>query len=559
MRAKLPAGRLEVVFFSLFLVVALCAAAPKGLAAEELGLDECIARALENNYGLKAVREQRSAAEQGVTMARADLLPALNVSGSYSLQDRPDIFVFEPDVLAPGIPPEEVDISAENKETYEATVSIVQPLFTGGRLLSSYQKSKRLSEQSAYRMGREKTVVIFDVTKAFYQAIKEKTYIRTLGKAIRAKKERLRVLRERYREGYVLQDAVLDVENDLSAAELELFKTQNSRDLALSRLKMLLGWPDDEPLSVRGGPANMTVRASLDEVKQSALNNRADLKAAQAHLRSMSEDVDIAKSQYYPSISLEGSYTTQKETNVTRPEVWKVTGNLEWTVFQWNRTTAAVRRARSLRNEQLHRYEQMKRDVLLEAESAWRALRERIREVQHLEHATKIAETQYSLAETRYSERTIQLADLLEREAALIQAYNDYLISVMNLDIDLAHLEAVTSSSAEAWITKEEPYEPEEWPTEEHSARPTGKRDGAALKNGALSGRTIGIQFGAFKSPDRARALKERLLKTLDAKEVTILAQNGFFKVRAMGFAGKREALETLSATGLKGLIIVNR
>src|SRR5512139_2538449 len=218
---------------------------PPRVHSSELTLQKCIDMALENNSGLKASKTELISSAEDVNISHAGLLPSLKLKGAYTLRDKSDAFITRADVFAPGIPPVDVEQSLENQTFYGASLILDQPLFTGGQLTHALSKSKILGEEVIYRVERQRKLLEFNVKKAFYGALKEQLYRKTLEKIVESKRERLRVVHELQKEGYIQQDDVLIAETDLAAAELELFKVKNGEDLALSKLKLLIYLKED--------------------------------------------------------------------------------------------------------------------------------------------------------------------------------------------------------------------------------------------------------------------------------------------------------------------------
>ncbi len=268
--------------------------------------------------------------------------------------------------------PSDVELSADNQETYGVAFSIEQPVFTGMRLTHSYKKSQKLNEEARYDLERKKRLLVFEVKKVFHEVLKEQLYTGILEKILDAKKEGFRVIQERNKEGYVRKEDLFIAENDLAASELEVFKARNRAETALSNLKRLIYCRDDENLMLKGEPLNSFFTAPLHEVKEFALSNREDLKMSSARAQAAGSDIIIARGGFLPQVSLEGKYMMQKETNVTRPEQWMLSLQLDWSLFEWNRTKAEVSKAKALMQKQQYEHEDLTKRIIFQAEEAWR-------------------------------------------------------------------------------------------------------------------------------------------------------------------------------------------
>lgn len=446
--------RLILVFVSLLSFAA-------NAYAIELTLNECVALALQNNGRLKAFDMGVSASREDVNVARTGFFPALKLRSNYTVLDKSDVISFKQNTFGTGIPPSDIDLSANNREMYGLSLSLEQSLFTGGQLTHSLAKSKMHNEEAHHNFERQKKLLIFEVKRAFHESLKEQLHTEILKKAAGFKKERLRALQERQTEGYAQQEDILVAETDLSATDLDLYKVKNRADFALSRLKRLIYTPqDDSELRLKGEPVKGLLNVTLQEITEVALKNRDDLKMSSARLRAAGEDIGIAASDFYPQASLQGRYTVQKETTIARPEIWMFIAQLDWSLFEWNKTRSEVRKAKAINQRLKYEHEELIKAVALEAEDAWRTVRENEKEVEFKEKRLKTFEYRYERTMDRYAEGAVKLADLLEMEAELIRSYNEYLIAINNLDVSVANLETNASALQEGWFSIVDIYRP---------------------------------------------------------------------------------------------------
>lgn len=442
----------------LLLIVLLLVLSGVSSQGAELTLDDCVRMAKEHNGRLKSVRMDIRTADEDVRIADAKRLPALKFEGQYSLIDRPVDFTVRANSFGPGIPPQEVDLSTGDRDFYALGLYIEQPLYTGGNLTHSLMKSRISREGTRHDVERQEKLLVYDVKAAFHNALKAKLVTEVLEKAIAAKQERLRVIKELHQEGHAQIVDILQMESDLSSAELDLFKAQNNAGLALSRLKRLIYYDGKDELVLKGSPVNAVLNASLAELTTAAIENRDDLKAALARVRAAGEDIEIARSGFYPKASLEGRYTRQEDTEIARPDVWTLTARLNWTLFDWNSTEAEVNKARLAKEKLRYENEELVKEIALQVEEAWTAVKESEKEVTVREQKVKTAEYKYSQGMKKYAEGVAKMADLLEMEYDLTRAFNEYLVAVNNLDIAIALLESLSSAKRQDWFTPEAMY-----------------------------------------------------------------------------------------------------
>jgi outer membrane protein len=587
---------------SFLMVFMLCCSASRAFGLE-VTLQESVDRALANNGGLKSYKEELAETREQVQISRAGLFPSLKLRGGYSLIDQPERLIINRNTFGAGTPPQDTEISTGDHTSYNLNLVLTQPLFTGGGLTHAYRKSMHVSEETSRWVEMHTRRLVLDVQKAFHEALNAQLYTMIVEKAAEAKQERLRVLQELEAEGYAGREEVLQQETDILFTELELFKGKNREKIALSRLRNLIRYEGDDGPLLKGNTFNGTLVVSLAEVREAALSNREELKASRSRVAAAEEDIAIARSRFYPQASLEGKYTLQKETNMTRPQVWMLTAQLEWSLFEWGRTTSEVRQKVARRQRANYEREELENSVRLEAEQAWRSLKEREKTVAAHKKRVTTEEYRLNLTADRYAEGKLKLAEVIEVEAQFIKAYNEYLAAINDLDVDLANLETAAALSMEQWLRSEEIYEPDVDSFEQKirelsakkreavpedaplkmdiivadaghvssSAQPeeqTVKTKHAAAVTSAASAVTnraivprvpIAVQVGSFKARrDAYRHMKDVTAKLRDRK-IAIYHIGKFYKVRIAGFSSKEEAKGAMMTAGITNYLVLRK
>jgi outer membrane protein len=579
----------------------LCCSASRAFGLEAT-LQECVDLALANNSELKSSKEDLAETREQVKISRSEFFPALKLKGGYSLFAQPDRLIINRNVFGNNVPPQEIQISTGDYTSYNLNLVLTQPLYTGGSLTHTYRKSMHVSEETSQWVERRSRMLALDVQKAFHEALNAQLYVKIVEKAAEAKRERLRVLQELETEGYSGKEEVLQQETDILFMELELFKGKNRKEIALSRLRNLIRYEGNEGPVLKGNSFNGTLTASLDEVREAAINNREELKASRSRIAAAEEDISISRSRFYPQASLEGKFTQQTETNIARPQVWTLTAQLEWSLFDWGRTTSEVRQKVARRQKAHYERDELENTVRLEAEQAWRSLKECEMAVAAHKKRVTTEENRLHLTADRYAEGKLKLAEVIEIEAQFIKAYNEYLAAVNDLDAGLANLETAAAQSMEPWLRKEVIYEPdvdsiekkirglsaikrqtvtEDLPHErdiivadtgpvtsrEKPAAATVKTRQAAVVASPASASSariastarIAVQVGSFKVRRDAYRHMKYVSAKIRGRKIAIYPNGDYFKVRIAGFTSKEEAEGAMMTAGITDYLILRK
>ena len=454
----------------LILTIVFLALPATGRAA--LSVDECVQRATEQNSGIKSSDAATIAVGEEVNVTRSALFPTLKLKSYYTLADRSDRLIIDANAFAPGIPPQKSSISTGSKDSYGLGLSLRQPLFTGGRLINVYRRAEHESAAASHAHLRQRALLAFQVRKTFNEALIAASRIKSAEKGVQSATERLRVVQARREEGYADQEELLHREADLAVVQSRLIKARNRSDLLLSKLRYLIGAGPDEEMAVSGKPVKLTLAVDLNELTRNVINRREDIKSAVEKSAAADAGIRTARSGFSPQLFLEGNYLRQKETSIARPELWTVTMQAEWSLFEWGRTVADVRKAVAQRNQLDFAREELSRSARMEIEETWRDVIEIQSMVTAQEKVLKSNEASFVKSIDRYLEGAALYEDVISRESALWDAYDNYCQSAAALSSAFAALEASSSADLEQWTTVEELYLPD---FETHSSRIRGR------------------------------------------------------------------------------------
>ena len=542
--------------------------------AAELTLEQCRQRAEEHNSGLKAFTMSKEAAVNSKDLNRAAFFPQLTMKAQYSLADQPGRMIVEKDDLGPGLPDQDVNLADDNRDNYQAGLKLTQPLFTGGNLSHSYARADYQLRSAESELHYQRDLLLQNVSKTFYEALAANIQLTSATKSLLARNTFLKIIKNRQTEGYATREDLLAAEAAVTETEARLVETQNRSELIFTNLRRLMNAPPDEPLKPVGELAKLRIDAPLSEFLANVDSSRHDVQAMTYQVRQSNEEVGIARSSLYPNFSLQGGYLRQRETNVANPDVWSVMLSADWNVFDWGKTDADIKRTAALNQRDSFRLEELRKEAMLEVEILWRKARTELSRLLNVEARVKAAELALEQSISRRQEGKARQVELLSNEALLWQEYGDYYQSAAELNGTIASLERAAATPLENFLIRSPLYKIDLSAT---AARVTAVSNihrantelaeqkthlpGKGPTNQTYSKKDVKqscrIQFGAFSLKDNA----EFLLKSLNSHhtpglQVSIVAENGLFKVVSGFFASRDEAIKTVQELGIKTYVI---
>jgi len=415
-------------------------------APEALDFPAAVARALRNDPLLGSARHLRAAAARDAEAARGHLLPSLFLEESFSRTNVPaEAFALKIDEerLAPS---DFADVSNFNRPApvndYVTSVTLSQPLFAP-RAWLGYRAAARESQATALDLARRQEEAVHRVATAYLDVLTAKEFAAAAERSLEDAREHVRVAEALERAGRGLASDVLRARVFAARAEGAVVAARNRHRVAQQALALALGEKGGAAVDAAAPLPPFPPRGGLAERIERARRDRADLRAIALRTANAAAGVDLARSDYLPSVGLSAAYRLDAEDSPFSPDnrTWRVGVALQWNLFDGLRREAAVGRARAVESSARERARGAADLAAFEASRAYLAVEEAQTRAAIAGAALSAAEEAVRLVRARYENQLARLVDLLDAQSALdaaraeaVRAANDVLRAHADLE-----------------------------------------------------------------------------------------------------------------------------
>lgn len=268
--------------------------------AEGYKLEDLYKLALKQSERMSISQEDTVIAQLGKDKAVSSLLPKVSAYVSATFYDEQKKT------------PAGMTIQPESTRMWG--LRLEQSFNLGGRELKSYGISKEAILKSNYEQIVTRQDVLFAVASAYFERLRAKKSIDIAKSNIQRLSKYKDAAELRLKVGEATRTAVLRAEAELAQAVSELAKAESAFAVASANISRLTGIPLDAVI-LEYPIDNLTARLDdLDTLKSKAFANRPEIKALQMQRQILSEQVKVAKSAHYPTLSFEGVYGRRSDT-----------------------------------------------------------------------------------------------------------------------------------------------------------------------------------------------------------------------------------------------------
>ena len=442
------------------------AQAPPSSDTLRLTLKEAVARARDQAEEIGVARAQVSQADAQVTQATAAALPQVATALTYNRAIRT---IFDNLAVPPGAdttdiplaydvtrtPRERYDTMSDllmqdfmsglisglpfgRRNTYVALIQISQPLFAGGRIRGTRRVAQHVQNAATLQLAETESEVVLNVRVAYLNAVLARRLHEVALQSRRTAEEHLHQVEAFRAAGTASQFDLLRARVDLANREPQVVQTENALRLAELDLRRLINVPAEQPLVLTSAYAADSV--VVDEaLLHQLMADRPMLRAAREMVAARDMGVRIARSAWFPTVSLQGNLGFQAYPNNMAPpgpsewrQDWSVALAVSWVPFDGFARGGRIAEAQA----------QLREAKLQEAQVA---------ESLELQYAAALGDFRTAEANVaarretvRLAEETLDLADLRYRNGLATQLE----VSDAALQVDQARINEIDAQSA---------------------------------------------------------------------------------------------------------------
>ena len=373
-------------WWTVILLVTSCLGAVVSEAGPAFTVDEAVATARKQNPEILMAAKQLQAARGGVIEARAGFLPGVVSTGLLRKRER-------------------AESSRLRSDDYDASVRVVQNLYTGGAVTSQLTIARLTEEKRALEYQALVNRVSMDVRLAYYDVLLNRAKIRVREQSVGVFEEEVKTQKERLQAGTVGSLNVSRAEVALANEQPELIDAQTRLQNSELRLGQLIGVDaSGKPVSAEaaGELQYAPKHPDLSECLAYADVTRPEIRARQIDVEIEDAQLVLDRSETRPRVEAFAGYEAYSERDpAVGPEFnhgFVVGLNGTWHIFDGFATRGRMQATRARREAAVYALEAAKlsvssdvRSAFLDLQQAERVLQSETRNVQNADETLEIA------------------------------------------------------------------------------------------------------------------------------------------------------------------------
>lgn len=374
-------------------------------------LEKYRSMAVEYNHDLKAADKNISASIELEKAAQKDLRPKLSGDANFQYTARPIQLTLDlPSMQNPLLTFEGKDMK------YGASLTLLQPVYTGGRLLETIRMAKYQHSLAAHQAEYFRSAVCYQADMQYWNTVARAEIVRVATDYRNSIAALTQTIRERVEVGLVDPQDLLMVEVKLNEAEYQLLQAKSNLETGRMALNSLIGVELRAETEVDDSIPSLTMDKKVWEHDGT---NRPELKIAFDRIRMAESSKKLTDAKYKPQlyVGIEGNYSAPGyDFRYDLDPNYAVYAKLSVPLFEWGKRRNEKRASSFHIEAATDNLNQVTDHVNLEVQTARVSLAQAMDQVRLTESSLEKARENERMALERYAEGRVSVVEVIEAQ-----------------------------------------------------------------------------------------------------------------------------------------------
>ncbi|MCD6363346.1 MAG: TolC family protein [Synergistetes bacterium] len=323
---------------------------------------------------------------------------------------------------------------------YQANISLTYPLYLGGKRSALIKSAKENLLSELEKLREVKQEVFYSVNEAYYKLLKAKSMLSLARDTKKQLEAHLREVKALVEVGIASRSDLLRVEVALANADLGIIRAEHAVKLARLGLKFAIGLNIDEDIKVKEELGYSPIGGELSEYLKEAYSRRPEILSVQHLISALKASERAALADYRPQLLLSANYQWSGDTFPPEDNSWNVALVLSFKLFDGGETKGKVKEARANLRKLEATFENLKKGVALEVESAYLSVKEAEKRIKVAGAQVEKALEDFRIAEEEYKAGVGTNIDVLDAQTAWKEMKVNYIQALYDANVAVAKL-----------------------------------------------------------------------------------------------------------------------
>ena len=441
-----------LIFSFIALLMAINSSIAGGQDSLKLTLDDCISLALKNNFDLQIEKQQIRESQARLKEIQAVRLPQVNLLASYLRFSEVMEASITPEIQGLPFQIAPMYLRFGDEDNYMTKLNVSQLLFSGFKIKNNIKATENHVEATKYNEKIQVNRLVFKLKETYYNLINAQKLKEVTVLSQNTIAAHLKDIQNLFDQGMVNKNEVLKVEIKKSEMELLNHQAANRIELLKKLLLTLMGLDLNSRISIEDQLIFMPDSLNSTQAVRYATQSRPEINQVEFFLKSSQNLIKSAKSEFFPSLSLMGSYEYGKPGYNKFENKWLGFWTLgiaaQWNIWDWGIRNSKIEKAEVGKNKLKYARKKLKQAIELETQNALLKEKEAKKRVLISRQIKQQAAENFRLVKNQFQQGLVTNTEFLDSENQLTKTNIDELRAIVDYNIALADVDRAMGNSA---------------------------------------------------------------------------------------------------------------
>jgi outer membrane protein len=367
-------------------------------------LEDLYRLGLERSESIKIAENHLFVAEKDVDRAFSTLVPTFSAYGDYIRYNKEGL--------------------TQPKSAQVCGVKLKQEFTVNGREFIILGAAKDTIKQREYDLDAVMEENLFSVAAAFFDIVNKRNRVEILQENVKRLTTQKQAVLTKLKLEEVPKTALLRNEAELSGSKSDLVKAENALVFAYATLARLLEIPTAYEIIIPDLDDDASVDGHLDEFIATAFDQRPDIKSLEMNVKLAGDNVDILKSEYWPTLSFEAGYKYQDTdpSYLTEKETAYGSVNLNMVLFDCGFRSASVSQEKARQRNAELQLQATSKDIALQVEQAYLTIITAKSAIMALKDKLRFSRADYDAVSLQFKVGQADSLDIIDSNTVLLNS-----------------------------------------------------------------------------------------------------------------------------------------
>jgi len=394
-----------------------------------LKLEEAIHLALQNNQNIKIAKEKNIQAVTNLQEAKNRRLPDFNINSQFLHVNQP---LIDLRVKLNNSGSSSGSTAPDVNQVVLAQANIGLPLFNGNKINYSIQANEYLVKAAELDAIANKNELILNTIQAYTNLYKCATSLKLINENKIQATKRLKDIEQLYKNNIVSRNDLLKAQLQEQQVALQQLEVTSELELSKISMNLLLGLASTSPIDIDSTfidqlHIDQLAINSIDFWENKITQERPELASLSNRIEASKKNVQIIKSDNYPSIALSGGYIYADINNFLG--IFNALNGgiaMRYSISSLWKGSEKITQAKSKTMELEWMKSQLSDQVIIQVNKSYQQLLVAKQKINLLNNAIQQVSENYKIVDSKYKNNLATVQELLDADVLQFQAKVQY-------------------------------------------------------------------------------------------------------------------------------------